>query len=129
MGAEWQGPDRRSVPRDPAVGVPRRWPWAAVHHLKRAAVLLVATGLTHLVFPLFYGGITTAHPWSVWVVLALAARNLALVWLLLEGLAEAWRRVSAASRSSASRPGPTGTTHAPSGGAPTTPGADAPAPG
>ena len=94
-----------------------------------AAVLLVATGLTHLVFPLFYGGITTAHPWSVWVVLALAVRNLALVWLLLEGLAEAWRRVSAASRSSASRPGPTGTTHAPSGGAPTTPGADAPAPG
>ena len=94
-----------------------------------AAVLLVATGLTHLVFPLFYGGITTAHPWSVWVVLALAARNLALVWLLLEGLAEAWRRVSAASRSSASHPGPTGTTHAPSGGAPTTLGADAPAPG
>ncbi|HSE70751.1 MAG TPA: glycosyltransferase 87 family protein [Nocardioidaceae bacterium] len=72
---------------DPDAGPSRRLVWWS-------AALLAATAATHLVFPTFYGGITTHQPWSVWVVALLAARNLVLVWLLVHAAAEAWLRTS-----------------------------------
>jgi hypothetical protein len=58
-------------------------------------VLLVATGLTQLVFPVFYGQLVRPGQWSGPVVLLLAARNLLLVWLALSAWTAAWRRVGA----------------------------------
>jgi len=55
-----------------------------------AVVLLVATGTTHLVFPVFYGGLTTPDETSIRVVLLLVARNAMLVWLLVRGATESW---------------------------------------
>lgn len=71
------------------------------------AVLLVATGLTQLVFPVGYAGIVAPLPWSWWVVLVLAVRNLLLVWLLVAATAEVLRgqRGIALERQP---PGPTG---------------------
>ena len=64
--------------------------------------LLVAAALTQVVFPSGYGALTTGVGPPVAVpVLALAARNLLLVGLLVVAVREAWRRVSAAARSSA----------------------------
>jgi hypothetical protein len=55
-------------------------------------VLLVATGLTQLVFPVWYAGVVAPQPWSPWVVLVLAVRNLLLVWLLVDAVTEVLRR-------------------------------------
>jgi hypothetical protein len=57
-----------------------------------SVVLLVATGLTQVVFPIGYAGIVEPQPWSPWVVLVLAVRNLLLVWLLVDAVAEVLRR-------------------------------------
>ena len=58
-----------------------------------AAVLLLATALTQVVFPIAYGGIVEHKTWSVWVVLVLALRNTALVWLLVQAVWEAWSHI------------------------------------
>ena len=64
------------------------------HQLTRwAVVLLVATALTQAVFPIGYGGLVEHKTWSVWVVLVLALRNAALLWLLVQALWEAWWHV------------------------------------
>jgi hypothetical protein len=64
--------------------------------------LLVGAALTQVVFPSGYGALTTGYGPPVAVpVLALAARNLLLVGLLVVAVREAWRRVSAAGRSTA----------------------------
>ncbi|RYU12805.1 glycosyltransferase 87 family protein [Nocardioides iriomotensis] len=64
--------------------------------------LLVAAALTQVVFPSGYGALTTGYGPPVAVpVLALAARNLLLAALLVVAVREAWRRVSAAGRSTA----------------------------
>lgn len=55
-----------------------------------AVVLLVTTATTHLVFPVFYGGLITHDPASVRVVLLLVARNAMLVWLLVRAASETW---------------------------------------
>jgi hypothetical protein len=56
-----------------------------------AAGLLVAAALTQIVFPLTYGAITTGTGPPLWVpVLALAGRNLVLVWLLSVAAVELW---------------------------------------
>lgn len=55
-----------------------------------AAVLLIATGVTHLIFPVFYAGLVSHNPQSLWVVLLLVARNAMLVWLLFQAVAETW---------------------------------------
>ena len=93
------------------------------------AGLLVAAALTQVVFPYAYGSMTTGVGPPVAVpVLALAARNLLLAVLLGVAVKEAARRVSAAVRSTASRPdqSPAGTgRHAP--GTPTASAASAPA--
>lgn len=93
------------------------------------AGLLVAAALTQVVFPSAYGSITTGVGPPVAVpVLALAARNLLLAVLLGVAVKEAARRVSAAARSTASRPdrSPAGTgRHAP--GTPTASAASEPA--
>ncbi len=90
--------------------------------LRRWAVgLLVATGATHLIFPVFYLGLSSHQPWSVWVVLLLVARNVILVWLFVRAATEAWLAVSAASSSTASRRGRRRAASAPSGGAMPTP--------
>ncbi|HET6627711.1 MAG TPA: glycosyltransferase 87 family protein [Nocardioidaceae bacterium] len=54
------------------------------------AVLLATTGVTHLVFPVYYGALTQHTEQSVAVVLLLAARNLALVWLSVWAGRRAW---------------------------------------
>ena len=53
-------------------------------------VLLVTTLATQLVFPVFYGNLTVHTEDSYGVVLLVAARNVALVWLLVEAAREAW---------------------------------------
>jgi Glycosyltransferase family 87 len=53
-------------------------------------VLLVSTLATQLVFPVFYGNLTVHTEDSYGVVLLVAARNVALVWLLVEAAREAW---------------------------------------
>jgi hypothetical protein len=53
-------------------------------------VLLVTTFATQLVFPVFYGELTVHNEDSYGVVLLVAARNVALVWLLVEAAREAW---------------------------------------
>jgi hypothetical protein len=55
-----------------------------------AVVLLGATAATQVVFPLGYAGIVAPESWSLWVVLALTARNAALVWLLVHAVGETW---------------------------------------
>lgn len=87
-----------------------------------ATVLLVATALTQLVFPELYVNLTRALELSGLAVLVLAVRNGVLVVLAGWALAAAWCEVSAAGRSSATRPGRRGGCVAPSGGVQTTPG-------
>lgn len=85
-----------------------------------AALLLVATAATQLVFPELYGHLTRVGEHSGTAVLVLALRNLLLVLLTGWALAAAVRGVSAAGRSRASHPDRTGTTSAPAaGGTPT----------
>jgi hypothetical protein len=55
-----------------------------------AVVLLVATSLTQLVFPVYYGHLTQHDPSSYRVVLLLAVRNAVLVWLTIWASHEAW---------------------------------------
>lgn len=85
-----------------------------------AAVLLVATAATQVVFPELYGHLTQRGEHAGLAVLVLAVRNLLLVLLTGWALAAAVRGVSAAARSRASHPDRTGTTSAPAaGGRPT----------
>lgn len=86
-----------------------------------AVVLLAATAATQVVFPERYLDLTTPGDGFPWGVLALALRNTLMVWLAVTAWRAALAAVSAASRSSASRRGPRGTTPAPGGGGPTTP--------
>lgn len=66
-----------------------------------AAGLLVAAALTQIVFPLTYGAITTGTGPPLWVpVLALAGRNLVLVWLLSVAAVELWLSFDRAQRGS-----------------------------
>lgn len=61
--------------------------------IRWVVVLLVATGLTQLVFPVMYGGLLQPQPDSTRALLVLAMRNLALVWLTAQAWAESWRRL------------------------------------
>ncbi len=98
-----------------AAGVVRRWTAVAW-----AAVLLVATAATQVVFPELYGHLTSDGELAGVAVLVLAVRNLLLVLLAAGALAAAVRGISAAARSRATRPGPQGRTPAPAaGGTPT----------
>ncbi|QNN53668.1 glycosyltransferase 87 family protein [Nocardioides mesophilus] len=63
--------------------------------------LLVAAGLTQVVFPWHYGALTTGHGDVALTVLSLAARNLLLAWLFAVATAAAWRGIRAAQRGSA----------------------------
>ena len=78
-----------------------------------AAVLLVATAATQLVFPELYGHLVRVGEHTGTAVLVLTLRNLLLVLLTGWAVAAAVRGLSAAARSPASRSGPTGTTSAP----------------
>ena len=97
----------------------------AVAHTARlrtwAVLLLVATAATQVVFPERYLDVTVHRDGSAIGLSALVLRNALLVWLALSAARNAVRELSAASRSSASPPGPRGTTNAPAGEAPTTP--------
>lgn len=86
-----------------------------------AAVLLAATAATQVVFPELYGHLTRRAELAGWAVLALAARNTLLVGLVGWAVGAALRGLSAAGRSSASRPDRSGATAAPSGGGRPTP--------
>ncbi len=98
-----------------------------------AGVLLAAAAATQVVFPELYPEILGGTDRAGWAVLALAVRNVLLVGLLLGAAGPAVRGVlredepgrepgvSAAGRSSASRPVRQGTSDAASGGGPTTP--------
>jgi hypothetical protein len=86
-----------------------------------AVALLVAAAATQVVFPERYADLTATEPTHAWGVVALAARNGLLVWLAARAYQLAWREVSVATRSNASRPVRRGGSAAPSGGAPTTP--------
>ncbi len=78
-----------------------------------AGVLLVATGLTQVVFPELYGHLTRDGELTRAVVVVLAVRNALLVALVVWAAVAAVRGVSAAGRSPASRRGLRGTTPAP----------------
>jgi hypothetical protein len=81
-----------------------------------ALTLLVVTAATQLVFPVFYGSLVRHDDGSVWVVLLLAVRNLALVLLLVLAAREAWWHLEDRARPEAQRgielerqpPGPEG---------------------
>jgi hypothetical protein len=94
-----------------------------------AALLLVATATTQLVFPELYGHLTAPGERTGVAVSALVLRNLMLLWLAAWATVRAVRAVSAAASSSATRPARTGGAHAASGGArPTRKAARAPLP-
>jgi hypothetical protein len=77
-----------------------------------AALLLVATAGTQLVFPELYGSLVGRGEHLGAAVLALAGRNLVLVALVGWACAAAARGVTVAARSSANLPDPRGTTSA-----------------
>ena len=54
-------------------------------------LLLVAAGLTQVVFPANYGAITAGVGPSAWVVSALAVRNMLVVWLFAVAATHAWQ--------------------------------------
>jgi len=85
-----------------------------------AALLLVTTAATQLVFPELYGHLTAPGERTGVAVSALVLRNVLLLWLAAWATARAVRGVSEAGSSSATRRVRTGGTHAASGGAPTT---------
>lgn len=85
-----------------------------------SAALLVVTATTQVVFPELYGQLTHRGDRAGWAVLALAVRNTLLVALVGWAVLAAVRGVSAAGRSSASRPDRAGTSSAPAGGVPPT---------
>ncbi len=85
-----------------------------------AAGLLVATAATQVVFPELYGQLTHRGEHAGWAVLALTVRNLLLAGLVGWAVVASVRGVSAAARSSASRPVRSGTSTAPAGEAPPT---------
>jgi hypothetical protein len=76
------------------------------------AVLLVATGLTQLEFPVWYAGLVQHGPGSFRAVLVLTLRNALLVWLTVHAWGETWSRLREdAQRGSAlerQAPGPEG---------------------
>ncbi len=67
------------VPADPAVRT-------------FARVLLVTAVATHLVFPIGYNALLKTHSFMPVVTLALAARNLLLVWLTWYAVRQVWMR-------------------------------------
>lgn len=67
-------------------------------------VLLVATGLTQLVFPVLFGGLTLRDHHVDLVVPVLLVRNVLLVVLFGWAVRESWWRLSAEGRWPASRP-------------------------
>ncbi len=69
-----------------------------------SALLLVATALTHLVFPVSYLGVVQPDPSTGRAVLLLAARNLLLVWLLVGAWRHAWRGTAPRPTTDASGP-------------------------
>lgn len=77
-----------------------------------AALLLVATGLTQVVFPELYGHLTGDGELTRSVVVVLALRNALLLALVVWAAVAAVRGVSAAGRSPASPRDPRGTTPA-----------------
>ncbi|HEX6248625.1 MAG TPA: glycosyltransferase 87 family protein [Nocardioidaceae bacterium] len=85
-----------------------------------AGLLLGVTALTQLVFPELYGHLAGRGDLTGWAVLVLATRNVLLVVLVAWAVVAAVRGVSAAARSSASRPVRRGTSTAACGGGPTT---------
>ena len=60
------------------------------------ALLLLAAGLTQLVFPTGYAALTAGSGSAVPVVAALALRNLVMIALLVLAARQAWRRLAAA---------------------------------
>lgn len=78
-----------------------------------AGLLLVATGLTQVVFPELYGHLTGDGELTRTVVVLLAVRNALLLALVVWAVVAAVRGVSATGRSPASHRGPRGTTPAP----------------
>lgn len=71
---------------------------AILHHAdtwrrlaKWSAWLLLATGMTHIFFPLYYGGLAEYTGWTPATVALLAARNLIIVGLFVSAYREAWR--------------------------------------
>lgn len=62
-----------------------------LQRLRRWALLmLLASATTHLVFPVFYGELTSHTEHSLGVVLLLVVRNMLLAWLLVSAAGEAW---------------------------------------
>jgi hypothetical protein len=61
-------------------------------------LLLAATALTHLVFPVFYAGVTVHHDWSGRVVLLLALRNALLVGLCAAAFHQAVAQIRGATQ-------------------------------
>jgi hypothetical protein len=58
---------------------------------KWSAWLVLACGMTHVFFPLYYGGLAYHTGWSIATVALLAARNLIIVCLFVAAFREAWR--------------------------------------
>ncbi|HEU4513347.1 MAG TPA: glycosyltransferase 87 family protein [Nocardioidaceae bacterium] len=85
-----------------------------------AAGLLVVTAATQVVFPELYGELTHRGEHAGWAVLVLSVRNVLLVGLVGWAVVASARGISAAGRSSASRPDRAGTSTAPAGEVPPT---------
>ena len=85
-----------------------------------SAGLLVVTAATQVVFPELYGELTHRGERAGWAVLALSVRNVLLLGLVGWAVVASARGVSAAGRSSASRPDRGGTSTGPPGEAPPT---------
>lgn len=71
------------------------WRWSLV--------LLAATALTHLVYPVLYRGLVEHSAWSLPAVLVLVVRNLLLLWLAGWAWWRAWVALSPGDRPSGSR--------------------------
>jgi len=76
--------------------------------LRWGVCLLSVAALTHLVYPVLYGGLVEPEPYTWLSVTLLAARNVGLVVLMVSASVQAWSTTTVRPRAESSHPARTG---------------------